>query len=89
MVDPGDTDLKQNPLLNEEQYRKAREEHSDPRSGMPRFRAQMGAEAIRTLLSQLDLNKLAQELRVEMKTTASEARRKKVAKRLKGEILHV
>src|SRR5215217_5391735 len=52
-VDPGDTDLKQNQLLNEEQYRKAREEHSDPRSGMPRFRAQMGAEAIKELLKRV------------------------------------
>jgi DNA-directed RNA polymerase subunit beta' len=38
VVDPGDTDLKQNQLLNEEQYRKAREEY------MTRFKAQMGAE---------------------------------------------
>ena len=43
----------------------------------------MGAEAIRTLLSGLDLEKLSEDLRVEMKATASEARRKKVAKRLK------
>src|SRR5262249_59139822 len=44
VVDPGETDLKANQLLNEEQYRKAREEHG------PKFRAQMGAEAIKELL---------------------------------------
>ena len=43
----------------------------------------MGAEAIRTLLGQLKLDQLSEELRVEMKATASEARRKKTAKRLK------
>src|SRR5205085_65410 len=47
------------------------------------FKAEMGAEAIRTLLSQLKLDELAQTLRAEMKATASEARRKKTAKRLK------
>jgi len=43
----------------------------------------MGAEAIRSLLSNLELDQLSETLRVEMKATASEARRKKVAKRLK------
>src|SRR4029450_9912226 len=47
------------------------------------FKAEMGAEAIRKLLCDLELDKLATELRVEMTGTASEARRKKIAKRLK------
>ncbi|MGH8280522.1 MAG: DNA-directed RNA polymerase subunit beta', partial [Gammaproteobacteria bacterium] len=45
--------------------------------------ADMGAEAIRVLLSQLKLDELSETLRAEMKATASEARRKKTAKRLK------
>ena len=44
VIDPGETELKQNQLLNEEQFRKAREDHGD------KFRAQMGAEAIKELL---------------------------------------
>ena len=44
VIEPGDTDLKQNQLLTEELYRKAREEH-----GPVKFRAQMGAEAIKEL----------------------------------------
>ena len=44
VIDPGETELKQNQLLNEEQYRKAREDHGT------KFRAQMGAEAIKELL---------------------------------------
>jgi DNA-directed RNA polymerase subunit beta' len=47
------------------------------------FVAEMGAEAIRKLLRDLHQDKLAEDLRVEMKETASEARRKKIAKRLK------
>src|SRR6187399_1904881 len=83
VVDPGDTDLKQNQLLNEEQYRKAREEHSDPRSGMPRFKAQMGAEAIKELLKRVNVDRLSIELREKMKTELSAQKKLKYAKRLK------
>ena len=54
VVDPGDTELKQNQLLNEEQYRKAREELRPVK-----FRAQMGAEAIKELLKRVNVEKLA------------------------------
>jgi DNA-directed RNA polymerase subunit beta' len=77
VTDPGETPLQYRELLSDRKYREAREQFGDA------FKAEMGAEAIRTLLSQLDLDKLAEELRAEMKTTQSEARRKKVAKRLK------
>src|SRR3954447_7383771 len=83
VVDPGDTELKQNQLLNEEQYRKAREDHSDPRSGMPRFRAQMGAEAIKELLKRVNVERLAIEMREKMKTEQSAQKKLKFAKRLK------
>ncbi|PYR50758.1 MAG: DNA-directed RNA polymerase subunit beta', partial [Acidobacteria bacterium] len=83
VVDPGETELKQNQLLNEEQYRKAREEHSDPRSGAPRFRAQMGAEAIKELLKRVNVERLAIELRDKMKTEQSAQKKLKFAKRLK------
>src|SRR6266516_3231589 len=43
----------------------------------------MGAEAIRELLKKLDVDKLFVDLRVEMKEATSEARRKKISKRLK------
>src|SRR5216683_4657320 len=77
VLDPGETPLQHKELLTERKYREAREQYADG------FKAEMGAEAIRTLLSGLELDKLAEELRIEMKATASEARRKKVAKRLK------
>jgi DNA-directed RNA polymerase subunit beta' len=77
VTDAGETPLQHKELLTERKYREAREQFADA------FKADMGAEAIRGLLSQLNLDQLAEELRAEMKSTASEARRKKVAKRLK------
>jgi len=77
VTDKGETPLQNKELLNERRYRESREQYGDS------FKAEMGAEAIRTMLSQLDLDKLAEDLRAEMKATSSEARRKKVAKRLK------
>src|SRR5207249_3284310 len=62
----------------ESRYRKLYEEH-----GGDAFRAEMGAEAIRELLGKLDIDKLFVDLRVEMKEATSEARRKKISKRLK------
>jgi DNA-directed RNA polymerase subunit beta' len=83
VIDPGDTELKQNQLLNEEQYRKAREDYADPKSGLPRFRAQMGAEAIKELLKRVNIEKLAEELRAKMRSEASVQKKLKYAKRLK------
>src|SRR5437899_3298440 len=78
VVDPGTTPLQERELLSEGRYRKLTEEH-----GPDAFRAGMGAEAIRELLKKLDVDKLFVDLRVEMKEATSEARRKKISKRLK------
>src|SRR2546426_398094 len=78
VVDPGTTPLQERELLSEGRYRKLTEEH-----GPDAFRAGMGAEAIRELLKKLDIDKLFVDLRVEMKEATSEARRKKISKRLK------
>src|SRR5437899_2917085 len=77
VVDPGETELKQNQLLNEEAHRKAREEHQH------RFKAQMGAEAIKELLKRVNVDRLAVELREKMKTETSAQKKLKYAKRLK------
>lgn len=60
VIDEGDTDLKQMDLLTEEEYMEAQE-----RFGMS-FTAGIGAEAIRTLLENLDLDGLSNELRAKM-----------------------
>ena len=78
VMDPKDTPLQKNELLTETAYRQAIEEH-----GPDSFKADMGAEAIRQLLSEIEVEKTAEELRDEMKAATSEAKRKKLAKRLK------
>jgi len=77
VLDPGETPLTRAELLTEEKYRQMVQEHG---SG---FIAGIGAEAIKQLLSRLDLEKLATELREDMVKTNSMAKRKKLAKRLK------
>ncbi len=77
VLDKGDTPLITGQLLTEEKYREMMEEFPG------QFTAGMGAEAIREVLSAVRLDELAEQLRSEMKEAASEARRKKVAKRLK------
>jgi DNA-directed RNA polymerase subunit beta' len=78
VIDPGDTDLEEKELLTEERYREICEEF-----GEGTFEARMGAEAIKELLSRIDLDELAEELRITMKTDTSQIRRLKAAKRLK------
>ena len=78
VIDPGETELKENELLSEERFRELRDEVGDDA-----FEARMGAEAIKELLSRIDLDELAEELRIVMKTDTSQIRRLKAAKRLK------
>jgi len=77
VLDPGETPLTKGELLTEEKYRQALQEYGTG------FVAGIGAEAIKQLLMDLDLEKLAAELREEMMKTNSMAKRKKLAKRLK------
>src|SRR5687767_3565142 len=65
-------------VLSEQRYRKAMEEH-----GPDSFRAEMGAAAIRKLLADIEVDEESERLRIEMREVGSEARRKKIAKRLK------
>ncbi len=78
VVDPKETGLVSGELLTEERYMKAAEEF-----GEDKFVAGMGAEAIRDLLKQIDIHSLSEQLRAEMKEATSEAKRKKLSKRLK------
>jgi DNA-directed RNA polymerase subunit beta' len=77
VVDGGDTTLIKGTLLSEEKYRSSKEEFGD------RFKAGMGAEAIREMLKVVDLDKMSTEVRAEMAKTSSDAKRKKLGKRLK------
>src|SRR5471032_2723028 len=78
VTEPGLTPLKYRELLNEDQYLNALDEYGDDS-----FRADIGAEAIRAMLQVIDLNEERPRLREELRETTSEAKRKKLVKRLK------
>jgi DNA-directed RNA polymerase subunit beta' len=78
VVEPGDTELEERELLSEERYRELRDTY-----GEDGFEARMGAEAIKDLLSRIEVEELSEELRIVMKTETSQIRRLKAAKRLK------
>ncbi len=75
VIDPGMTNLKKYTLLSEKEYRDLKEAYEDD------FRAGMGAEAIKELLAELDLDKLAAELKTDLETAAGQ-KRIKLIKRL-------
>jgi DNA-directed RNA polymerase subunit beta' len=78
VTEPGLTPLKTKQLLTEDDYVKAQDEY-----GEDAFTALIGAEAIRELLMQLDLEKEAEQLRKEIAEATTELKPKKLAKRLK------
>src|SRR5216117_488755 len=77
VIDAGEAPVKFKELLNEEKFRALMQEFPG------KFRAMMGAEAIKELLKRVDVEEMADELRVAMKTETSQLKRVKYAKRLK------
>ena len=78
VTEPGLTPLKQHQLLSEDDYLRFQEEFGDDS-----FTAEIGAEAVQGLLKAIDLEKEAEKLREDLKTTTSEMKLKKTSKRLK------
>ncbi len=78
VTESGLTPLKRGQLLTEDQYLQAQDEYGDDS-----FAAGIGAEALKGMLSEIDLEVERGELRDELKETGSEAKRKKLVKRLK------
>ncbi len=72
VTDPGDTTLTKREILTEQKYRESREKYGT------RFKAGMGAEAIRELLRDLNLRKLQEDLRREFKETSGQKRIKAI-----------
>ena len=75
VTDPGDAPLALNQVLTEKEYRDLREKYEDD------FKAGMGAEAVKELLEQIDLDKLSEQLREELKTASSQ-KKLRIVKRL-------
>ena len=75
VTDPGSTPLAKQQLLTEQEYRAAREKYEGD------FEAGMGAEAVKKLLQELDLEKLSEELRQEMDNSNGQ-KKLRISKRL-------
>ncbi|MCL6608926.1 MAG: DNA-directed RNA polymerase subunit beta' [Geminicoccaceae bacterium] len=78
VIEPGLTPLKQHELLSEEQVQRYRDEF-----GEDAFTVGIGAEAVRDMLKRLDLAREREQMRADLLETSSEAKRKKLVKRLK------
>ena len=78
VIEPGLTALDKHQLLTEEEYLDAQEQY-----GEDSFTAGIGAEAIREILMSLDLEQIAEQLKVEIAEATTELKPKKLAKRLK------
>ncbi|MBK5924957.1 DNA-directed RNA polymerase subunit beta' [Rhodovulum sulfidophilum] len=78
VIEPGLTDLSYGQMLTEEEYLDAQDQF-----GTDAFTAGIGAEAIREMLSQIDLEAEAERLREELKEATGELKPKKIIKRLK------
>ena len=78
VVEPGITAFREKQLLSEEEYNRALDEH-----GPDSFTAGIGAEAIRDMLSAMDLPKIRDELRQEIAEATTDLKPKKLGKRLK------
>jgi len=78
VIEPGLTPLKRHQLLSEDELLDAQDEY-----GEDSFSAKIGAEALKDMLSELDMEDERATLRADLKETSSEAKRKKFVKRLK------
>src|SRR5512134_1544522 len=78
IVEPGLTPFQPRELLTEDQYQKAIDEY-----GEDSFTVGIGAEAVRDMLKEIDVDAERVTLRAELKETTSEVKRKKLVKRLK------
>ncbi len=76
IVDPGDTGLRKKDLISEEEHLKLQEAGKE-------FQAGMGAEAIRELLRDVNVEELSAELRTQVKMETSVQRKKEALKRLR------
>ena len=78
VIDPLLSPLKEKQLLSEEEYYDALDEY-----GEDAFIAKIGAEALKDMLDRMDLSEEREQIKIDLKETGSEAKRKKLVKRLK------
>ncbi len=78
VIEPGTTPLAVGQLLSEDEYREACDNY-----GEDEFTAEIGAEAVHTMLESMDLPKLRDQLHIDVREATTEAKTRKIARRLK------
>jgi DNA-directed RNA polymerase subunit beta' len=78
VLDPKETPLERGEILTEDRFHDMLDEYGDDA-----FQAGMGGEAVLAMLRDIDVHAMAEQLRLDLKEATSEAKRKKLAKRLK------
>ena len=72
VIDPGDTGLVKKQLLTEMEFREYREKYDHLFRAGRGFKAEMGAEAVKKLLDEIDLEQMVKDLRAELKTASGQ-----------------
>ena len=78
VLDPGNTTLDVKTVISDAEYRRICEEYKTTADGIGSFRVGMGAEAIKDLLSNIDLDEEARELRESMKTSSGQKKARNI-----------
>ena len=78
VLDPGTTNLSQKDVISDAEYRRVTEEYRDSDEGLGSFRVGMGAEAIKELLSAIDLEAEAEELKKSLKNASGQKKARNI-----------
>ena len=78
VLDPGTTNLSKKDVISDAEYRRVTEEYRDSDEGLGNFRVGMGAEAIKELLAEIDLEAEAEELKKSLKNASGQKKARNI-----------
>ena len=78
VLDPGTTNLSKKDVISDAEYRRVTEEYRDSEEGLGNFRVGMGAEAIKELLAEIDLEAEAEELKKSLKNASGQKKARNI-----------
>ena len=78
VLDPGTTNLSKKDVISDAEYRRVTEEYRDSEEGLGSFRVGMGAEAIKELLAEIDLEAEAEELKKSLKNASGQKKARNI-----------
>ena len=78
VLDPGTTNLSKKDVISDAEYRRVTEEYRESAEGLGSFRVGMGAEAIKELLAEIDLEAEAEELKKSLKNASGQKKARNI-----------